>query len=182
MPDWARQMSTMERENTKSSRRTGLRHHHYDYHHVSCWMWKSEEKKTASFCAHEKREQSAKKNRLRWKIQPVMITNRCDTSFECPIAIRNQMKKSNKRQLRTLMIRVNVVRLSSEKFSSVGSNSSRPRIRTGIEQTTLAGSFSSSLVSNKPKAELEHDMTQEYVCSSSEPLIQSEDERRSFSG
>jgi hypothetical protein len=69
-------------------------------------------------------------------------------------------KKKNKRMC-TLIIRVSVVRLSLERFKSMGTISSCPFIITGIEQMIVLLICSSSMVSVKRNFELEQDMTQE---------------------
>jgi hypothetical protein len=60
------------------------------------------------------------------------------------------------------MIRISAVRLSFDRFKSIGIISFCPLMITGTEQTIFLFICSSLLVSVKPKFELEHDITHEY--------------------
>lgn len=68
---------------------------------------------------------------------------------------------------------MSAVRLSFDRFKSMGNISSCPLISTGIEQMMFLSVCSSSFVSVKPKVEFGQDITHEYECASFDPLIQS---------
>jgi len=62
----------------------------------------------------------------------------------------------------TLRIRMNAVRLSFDRFKSIGNISSCPFISIGTEHMIFLSICSSSFVSVKPKVELKQDITHEY--------------------
>ncbi len=68
---------------------------------------------------------------------------------------------------------MSVVRLSFERFKSIGAISFWPLIIIGTEQIIFLFICSSSVISFKPKFELKQEITHEYVWSLFEPLIQS---------
>jgi hypothetical protein len=63
--------------------------------------------------------------------------------------------------MHTLMIRVSAVRLSFDRFISIGMISSGPFIIIGTEQIRFPFVCSSSLDSVKPRVEFEQDITHE---------------------